>query len=607
MSFLAPIWLLLAGAAAVPLLLHLLKRRIDLRLDFPAVRYLLRAKQDNRQRLRVQNLILMALRIAAILLIAAAAARPIGWLGGTGHLPTAVAIVLDNSLSTSVVVNGAPLIEQLREEARALVRGANSSDRLWLLTADGRVVGGDGAAVLDAINRSETFSGQGDLPAAVTRAAGLVRSAQLPGERIAVLTDGQATAWQRGVDVGSVPLAAYMPAGEAPANRAVVLADARPDRWTPNGAVVVRTSGWGAGGDSATYRVAIGTRTLARGTARASEEAIIRAAPPERGWQAGSAEIAPDELRGDDTRYFAVWLGDPPRVRLDASAGSFAQTAVSALVASTRVALGTEIDFASADVAQRVPALLTAPSDPVRVGAANRALKRLGVPWRFGARRVGESAARGDRLDGVIVSQRFVLEPAGRVPGDTMATIGGEPWIVAGDGYVLIASPLDPAATSLPVSAGFVPWLGDVLSQQLGGDAGRVLALAPGAEFRAPQGTTGLETADGQSLALDPAAPRAPMRQGVYFLRRGPTRTGAITVNAEPDEADLRRLNANAFMARVRGRDVAVLQDGGAWRAAAFAAGNRRPLGTLFLILLLLVVAAETVVARSGLRRIRRA
>lgn len=607
MSFLAPIWLMLAGAAAVPLLLHLLKRRIDLRIDFPAVRYLLRAKQDHRQRLRVQNLILMALRIMAILLIALAAARPIGWLGGTGHLPTALAIVLDNSLSTSVVVDGAPLIERLREEARGLVRGANSGDRLWLVTTDGRVVGGDRGTVLDAIDRSDVFPGQGDLPAVVTRAAALVRSAQLPGERITVLTDGQATAWPRGVDVGNVPLIAYVPAGEAPPNRAVVLADARPDRWTPNGTVVLRTNGWGPGGDSATYRVALGGRTLARGTMRSNEEAIVRAAPTERGWQPGSVEIAPDELRGDDARYFAVWLGNPPSVRLDASAGSFVQTAVSALVGSGRVALGADIDVASADAATKLPALLTAPADPVRIGAANRQLERLGVPWRFGARRAGESAAHGERMEGVTVALRYVLEPAQSVGADTVATVAGEPWIVAGDRYALIASPLIPTATSLPVSAAFVPWLGDVLAQQLGGEAGRVLALAPGAAFRPPQGTTGLEANDGQVLPIDAAAAHAPMRQGVYFLRRGPTRVGAVIVNGEPDESDLRRLSDAALAARIRGRDVAVLRDAGAWRAAVFAAGNRRPLGTLLLVLLLLVVAAETFIARSGLRRPRRA
>ncbi|MGQ0538216.1 MAG: vWA domain-containing protein [Gemmatimonadaceae bacterium] len=612
MSFLAPVFLLLGLAAAVPLLLHLLKRRIDTRVDFPAVRYLLRAKQDHRQRLRVQNLILMALRIAAVLLIAVAAARPIGWLGGTGHMPTALAIVLDNSLSTSVIVDGAPLVERMREQARELVRGATSADRLWLVTADARVVGGDRGAILDALERSEIHPGRGDLSAAVTRAAGLVRSARLARERVALLSDGQATAWQPGVDLGSVPLSALLPGGGAPPNRAVVLADARPDRWTPNGAVVVRTEG----GDSATYRVALGNRTLARGTTRRGEEVIIRVAPPDRGWQAGSAEIAPDEMRGDDTRYFAVWLGDPPRVQLDASAGSFVGTALGALTTSGRVALGNEIFVTGADAAVRLPALLTAPRDPVRVGAANRALERLGIPWRLGERRAGASVARGeregegegegDRLEGVTVSQRYDLDAAAAVSTDTLATVAGEPWIVAGPGYVLIASPLDPAATALPVSAAFVPWLGDLLAQQLSGEAGRVLAAAPGAAFRAPPQVDALESANGERLPIDAAAPRAPTRAGVYYMRNGPLRVGALAVNAEADESDLRRLDAAAFAARVRGRDVTVLNDAVAWRNIAFASGNRRPLGTLLLVLLLFVIAAETFVARGGLRRLRR-
>ncbi len=40
MSFLAPLYLLLAAAIAVPLLIHLMRRRIGARVDFPAARYL---------------------------------------------------------------------------------------------------------------------------------------------------------------------------------------------------------------------------------------------------------------------------------------------------------------------------------------------------------------------------------------------------------------------------------------------------------------------------------------------------------------------------------------------------------------------------------------
>ena len=42
MGFLAPWFLLLGGAAIVPLLIHLLRRRIGMQVDFPAARYLAR-------------------------------------------------------------------------------------------------------------------------------------------------------------------------------------------------------------------------------------------------------------------------------------------------------------------------------------------------------------------------------------------------------------------------------------------------------------------------------------------------------------------------------------------------------------------------------------
>ena len=102
-SFLAPLSLFLGAAALVPLLIHLMRRRIGLRVEFPAARYLARAEQEHSRTLRLRNLLLMLLRVLVVLLVAMAAARPVTrWVGG-GHAPTALAIVLDNSLSTSVV------------------------------------------------------------------------------------------------------------------------------------------------------------------------------------------------------------------------------------------------------------------------------------------------------------------------------------------------------------------------------------------------------------------------------------------------------------------------------------------------------------------------
>jgi aerotolerance regulator-like protein len=114
-SFLAPLWLSLAGAALVPLLLHLLRRRIGTRVEFPAARYLARAEREHSRSLRLRNLLLMLLRVLAVLLVALAAAGPVArWVTGTGHAPAALAIVLDNSLSSTAVTDGRPLLDQFR-------------------------------------------------------------------------------------------------------------------------------------------------------------------------------------------------------------------------------------------------------------------------------------------------------------------------------------------------------------------------------------------------------------------------------------------------------------------------------------------------------------
>ena len=90
MSFLAPFYLLLAGAVAVPLIIHLMRRKVGVRVEFPAARYLARAEKEHSRTLRIRNLLLMLLRVLALLAIAVAAARPVARWVGAGHAPTAM-------------------------------------------------------------------------------------------------------------------------------------------------------------------------------------------------------------------------------------------------------------------------------------------------------------------------------------------------------------------------------------------------------------------------------------------------------------------------------------------------------------------------------------
>jgi hypothetical protein len=597
-SFLAPLYLLLAGAVAVPLLIHLMRRRIGVRIEFPAARYLLRAEREHSRTLRIRNLLLMLLRVLALLAIAVAAARPVArWLGA-GHAPTALAIVIDNSLSSSAVVNGRPLLDQYKSMARDVLSSAANTDRLWLVTIDGHLRGGTPALLRDEVARLEAIDGAGDPSTALARAASAVRGAGLDARQIALVTDGQRTEWQRTPAIADAQLLVYAPSARPPANHAVTLAEARPTRWTPRGAVAARF----LSADSTTYRMTLDGRTFARGTAAPNEEVTVRAAPAERGWLPGTVEIEPDELAGDNVRYFAVWIGPAPAVSSSPGAGSFVQSAIAVLRTSERIVDGHDINVVAADELSALPALITAPADPVRLGAANRALERAGVPWRFGARRTGETSVGGAGFAGVNVTARYDLVAQSGAAGDTLAVVGQSPWIVAGPRYVLVGSSLTPDATNFPVRASFVPWLGDVLAERLVGEPGQVLTAQPGGTVARPRWADALETTDGQRTPLGETLD-VPPRAGVYFLTRDARRVGALVVNPDPAESELDRLGASALTARLHAGRTLVARTPGDWSSLAFRAAARRSLVEPALLVALAMLVIEGVVIGARTRR----
>ena len=598
MSFLAPLWLLLGAAVGVPLLLHLLRRNVATRVEFPAARYLLRAEAEHSRSLRIRNLLLMLLRVLIVLALALAAARPFLPGLGVGHGPTAVAVVIDNSLSTTAVVDGTAVFDRLKDAARRVLSSATAADRLWLVTADGRVRGGSRDAMLAELARIAPSEGAGDLGLALARAASAVQGAALPSRTVAVATDAQRTGWSAAAPV-AVPVALYVPSGDAPANRAVLSAAAEPARWTPRGSIVARVESR----DSVGYRIVLGDRTLARGAVGLGEPIVLRASPPERGWVAGHVELEPDDFPADDARHFALWIGAPPSVSADQSAGTFAATALSTLVADGRASAGSGVRIAAADATGNLPALLLPPNDPVRLGAANRELERLGVPWRFGALVRAPAVARGGRLDGIAIAERYRLTAVCVPPADTLATAAGEPWIVAGPGYVLVASRLEPAATQLPVRAPFVPWLADMLALRLGGptgDVGAPIDAQPGRAVRLPTGAETLESASGSRRTVTAEVMDAPEERGVWFVLRGGRRVGAVVVNAPAEESALDRWSPAALATRIGGPRARVATAAARWLGDVYAAGRTRPAGTPMLLLALLLLAVEGLTIRTS-------
>lgn len=632
MAFLAPAFLALAALAGVPLLVHLLRRRVGRVLDFPAVRYLERMEQEHSRDLKLRNRLLLILRLIAVIALALAAARPIARLLGVGHAPIAVAIVMDNSLSTGVVQDGRMLFDSLRADAQRVIDDLTTDDRAWLVTADGRVIGGSPTTLQAGLEALRPLGGRGDLAAATRRAVGLARSGAPRTPVVAIVSDGQRSSFRADsvVNAAEVPVVMLRRGASLPRNRAVVQATAEPVRWTPGGTVTLAVTA----PDSAAWRVTLDGRTVARGTAApATLDAPTRVsqklASASNGWLRGSVELDADALRADDTRWFAVRVAPPPMVNVRGEGGPFLSAALSTLVDEGRLARATAGESRAVTVsaaeaaATRLPVLLTAPRDPIAVGEANRQLERLGIPWRFGAIARSQVLARvpsrggatdtgsvsAKAFDGTPVRMRYPLaySPGGAAAGpkpipDTIATAGGAPWVVAGDGYVLLGSPIDPEATDLPLDAAFVPWLMEALARRLGDD-GRLIEASPGQAVSGLRDVTGLESPDGTVAPLGGDRLTVPSQAGVYFLRRQEARVGALVVNGESSESELGTAAADSASAAatlaglVAGRDVVTSNDGSAWRQAVFSRAAGQALMLPLLVLALAALLAESYVS----------
>src|SRR6185503_8359263 len=100
MGFLNPIFLLGAMAAALPVLVHLVRRTRAPRIQFPSLMFLRKIEQKTIRRRKLRNLLLLLMRCAALLLLALAFARPFF----TGSTPVSAS---GDHASSVILVDGA--------------------------------------------------------------------------------------------------------------------------------------------------------------------------------------------------------------------------------------------------------------------------------------------------------------------------------------------------------------------------------------------------------------------------------------------------------------------------------------------------------------------
>src|SRR5207247_8780388 len=126
LSFLSPLFLAAAATAAVPIILHLLKREPEPRVKFAAVRLLKNAPVELTEKRHLRELLLLALRIAALVLLALAFARPFFASGAALGASGVTMIAIDASYSMSAPRR----MERARELAKEAIARAPAGDRI---------------------------------------------------------------------------------------------------------------------------------------------------------------------------------------------------------------------------------------------------------------------------------------------------------------------------------------------------------------------------------------------------------------------------------------------------------------------------------------------
>ncbi len=142
MPFLLPSLLPLLALAGVPLLIHLLNRRRFQRIDWAPMKYLKLTIKTNRRRLRIEQLILLAVRTLVIIVLICAVARPIlsstglgAWLGGRSR--TSRVLVIDDSLSMGYQVDRRAAFEAAKSVTGEIVRKIGSQDSVTAFVTSG--------------------------------------------------------------------------------------------------------------------------------------------------------------------------------------------------------------------------------------------------------------------------------------------------------------------------------------------------------------------------------------------------------------------------------------------------------------------------------------
>jgi len=199
-AFLSPLFLVGVAAAAIPVAIHLFYRRTEPVIDFAAMRYLRRAPVEHSRRRRLRELVLLALRVAALVLLALAFARPYLTDSVAARSGDATLVMIDTSASLS----SPGRFDEARERARRAIQEAPATHAVGLavfaqMSDVIAPVSQDRAGALAALAQLAPGAGATRYRAALQGAADALDGRS---GRIVVVTDLQQSGWDAASDAG---------------------------------------------------------------------------------------------------------------------------------------------------------------------------------------------------------------------------------------------------------------------------------------------------------------------------------------------------------------------------------------------------------------------
>ncbi|HUJ24608.1 MAG TPA: BatA domain-containing protein [Myxococcales bacterium] len=338
LTFAHPAYLWGIAALALPIIVHLFNQRRPRPLAFGAIEFVLRSQRQKARRLRLRQILLLALRCLLIAAVACALARPSlkprGAQTAAAVGPQATALVLDASLSMRYRIGSRTLFEKARSEALAALDrlGPDEPSTVGICAGAAGFASGIGAPSFDRIAERRVLQAAqptylpSDMTGCLTAAAKALGESPVPGKRIIAFSDLAA----HSIRLDAPPPLVPSPKGPG-VKPNVVLVDAAQGSDLPNAAltavavrpsaslgprgyeVVATVSNFGAQPISGLQvSLKIGQATLAKGfvdvPARGAAKKTLGAVLPP-GVALGRVELARDDAQGldeDDGQDFIV-------------------------------------------------------------------------------------------------------------------------------------------------------------------------------------------------------------------------------------------------------------------------------------------------------------